>query len=274
MAGKPSSRKSKSNDPPIRNRATSTLRSSKSHAEAPSIEQRVRDVLAWLETHSSKATREGMARYAIPSTHALGVSMRDMKALGKSLGRDQPLASALWKTGIYEARILTSFVGDPAVITAAEMDAWCRDFDNWAICDSLCFNLFDRTPHAWHQLSVWARRRDEFQKRTAFALLWSLALHDRRADDGAFLATLPLVERAADDERNFVWKAVTMALKAVGKRNSRLRAAVVALANRLVALPSASAQRIGKDALAALGALGAAPPRPSRHRQTRGRPVD
>ena len=55
-----------------------------------------------------------MARYAIPSDHAYGVAMKDIKALGKTLGRNQALASALWDTGVYEARMLASFVGDPA----------------------------------------------------------------------------------------------------------------------------------------------------------------
>ena len=23
------------------------------------------------------------------------------------------------------------------------MDQWCRDFDNWSVCDTVCFALFD-----------------------------------------------------------------------------------------------------------------------------------
>src|SRR5262245_15683512 len=115
-----------------------------------------------------------MARYGLPSTHALGVAMRDVKALGKQLGRDHDLAAARWKTGVYEARLLPSFVDEPERVTAAQMDRWCGDFDNWGVCDTLCFNLFDRTAHAWGRLEPWSRRADEFEKRGAFALLWSL----------------------------------------------------------------------------------------------------
>ena len=124
-----------------------------------------------------------MARYAIPSDHAYGVAMKDIKALGKTLGRNQPLAVALWATGVYEARMLASFVGDPEQLTPAQMDRWCKDFDNWAFCDAMSFNLFDRTPHAWAKVAEWSRRRKEFEKRTAFALLWSLTVHDKRAGD-------------------------------------------------------------------------------------------
>ena len=214
-----------------------------------SLQDTVEESLAWLRKHSTKANRDGMARYAIPSDHAYGVAMRDIKALGKTLGRNQPLAAALWDTGVYEARMLASFVGDPEKLTPAQMDRWCKDFDNWAFCDAMSFNLFDRSPHAWTKVSQWSRRKGEFEKRTAFALLWSLALHDKKSPDERFLEGLALVEREATDERNFVKKAVNMALRAVGRRNRKLNAAAAAIARRLSASDDATARWIGKDAL-------------------------
>ena len=190
-----------------------------------------------------------MARYAIPSDNALGVAMKDIKALGTKLGRNHELAEALWKTGVYEARMLCSFVGDPERLTSAQMDRWCRDFDNWAICDTMCFNLYDRTPHAWAKVTQWSSRRSEFERRAAFALLWSLALHDKRADDKQFVRSLALIERAANDERNFVKKAVNMALKAIGRRSRALNAAAGATARGLADSPDETARWIGRDAL-------------------------
>jgi len=190
-----------------------------------------------------------MARYPIPSDHALGVPMKDIKALGKTLGRNHALAVALWETGVYEARMTASFVADPAKLTGAQMDRWCADFDNWAICDAMCFNLFDRSPHAWAKVTAWSGRRGEFQKRTAFALLWSLTVHDKRAADAAFLGGLALIERAASDPRHFVKKAVNMALRAVGKRNRALNEAAIEAAARLAAAPDATAAWVGRDAL-------------------------
>jgi 3-methyladenine DNA glycosylase AlkD len=129
------------------------------------------------------------------------------------------------------------------------MDRWCKTFDNWAICDTVCFKLFDRTPHAWTKVTQWSSKRDEFVKRTAFALLWALSMHDRRSGDAPFLRGLVLIERAADDERNFVKKAVNMALRAIGKRNPALNKAAVAVAQRLSGSQDATARWIGKDAI-------------------------
>ena len=214
-----------------------------------SLKDEVEAALTWLKRHSSKKTREGMARYAIPSDNALGVTMANMKALARRLGRNHELAGALWETGVYEARMLASLIDEPARVTSAQMDRWCRDFDNWGICDTACFALFDRTPYAWAKVARWSGKRDEFVKRAAFALLWSLTVHDKLAGDEQFAQGLILVERAADDERNFVKKAVNMALRAIGKRNPALNAAAVAVARRLSASPEPAARWVGKDAL-------------------------
>jgi 3-methyladenine DNA glycosylase AlkD len=209
----------------------------------------VADVIASLKRKSSKKTRDGMARYGLPSDRAFGVPIGTIKALGKQIGKDHDLATALWKTGWYEARILASFIGEPERVTTAQMDQWCRDFDNWGICDTVCFHFWDRTPLAWGRIAPWARRREEFVKRTAFVLLACLALHDKNADDQAFLRRLPLIERGAVDDRNFVKKGVSWALRAVGRRNRALNASCVALARKLRDSPEPPARWVGSDAL-------------------------
>ena len=214
-----------------------------------SKDARVRDALAWLEAKSTKRDRENLARFGIDAKNAYGVSMANIQVLGKKLGRDHDLAAALWATGRYEARMVASFVDEPERVTAAQMDRWCRDFDNWGICDTVCFALFDRSPHAWSRIAPWSRRKNEFEKRAAFALLACLAAHDKGAKDEAFLRCLPLVERAAGDDRNFVKKGVSWALRMIGRRNARLNAAAEKVAERLKASDEPSARWIGAGAL-------------------------
>lgn len=211
--------------------------------------QGAREALAWLERRGTKRNRDGMARYAITAPKVFGVSVAMIRQLGKQLGRDHDLALALWDTGWYEARMLTAFVDEPDRVTPAQMDRWARDFDSWAICDTLCFHLFDRTPHAWRKVEQWSRRREEFVKRAAFALLASLALHDKKAPDAPFARSLRLIEQAATDDRNFVKKAVSWALRSIGRRNRALNTPAVAVARRLAESDERAARWVGKDAL-------------------------
>jgi 3-methyladenine DNA glycosylase AlkD len=225
-------------------------------ASPPAKVIHVDDVVASLKRLATKATLDGMARYGIPSDNAFGVPVNAIQKLAKQLGRNHELAEQLWQTGHYEARMLAAYVGDPALVTPAQMDRWCGDFDSWAIVDTICFVLFDKSPHAWPKVTKWAKKKDEFGKRAAFALLACLALHDKDAEDDRFVELLPLVEKAATDERNFVKKGVSWALRAMGRRGAELRKAATALARGLAASSDATARWIGKDALRDLAKKG------------------
>lgn len=208
------------------------------------------EVLAELEALGSDSHREGMARYAITYEKAFGVPVGQLRAMAKRLGRDHDLAQALWDSGWYEARLLAGMVDDPKLVTSEQMDAWRVDFDSWAVTDTICFDLFDRTPHAFDKIDQWARLNDEFGKRAAFALLACVALHRKDVGDDIFLERLPLIEAASTDSRNFVKKGVNWALRAIGSRKSpALKAAALDMAAKLAAMSDPTARWNGKDAI-------------------------
>ncbi|MGH6951835.1 MAG: DNA alkylation repair protein [Vitreimonas sp.] len=212
-------------------------------------------ILAELKRNASKQYRADMsARYGIVTkAEVYGTTVATMRAMAKRIGRDHALAEKLWRTGVHDARMLATMVGDPAHVTPAEMDRWAKDFDNWGIVDTACFHYWDRTPHAFKQIEKWSKAKDEYVKRTAFALLASCALHGQ-GTDADFLRGLALIEREATDPRNFVKKGVNWALRAIGgKKSPKLRAAARALAKRLSESADPTERWNGKDALRAFG---------------------
>jgi len=207
-------------------------------------------ILAWLEKRGTRRVAEEMARYGIQTKlRVLGVSMGTLQSLRKQLGQDHALASALWTSGCYEARLLAALVDEPKRVTLGQMNSWAASFENWADCDTVCFHLFDRTPFAWEKARQWARSPREFVKRAAFTLMACLALHDKAAPDSKFLAMLPLIERGANDDRNFVKKAVSWALRSIGRRNVALNVAALPVARRLSLSKETAPRWVGKDAL-------------------------
>ena len=207
------------------------------------------EVLTWLKRRGTRRNIEGLARYGIEAKRPLGVPMGTLLPLSKRLGKNHVLALALWKSGWYEARLLAALVDDPKHVTRKQMDAWAAGFENWGDCDTVCFTLFDRTPFAWKKVRQWSGSPHEFVKRAAFALLASLALHDKTASDAQFRPLLPLIEEGARDERNFVKKGVSWALRSLGRRNLALNAAALATARRLAQSKEAASRWVGKDAL-------------------------
>jgi 3-methyladenine DNA glycosylase AlkD len=210
----------------------------------------VQVILSELERLGSKRVREDMGkRFGIYTDKAWGVMMRDMQQVAKTVGTDHALAQQLWKSGWYEARMVATMIADPMKVTPKEMDAWCTDFDNWAICDTACFKLWDQVPHAWDKVTVWAKNEQEFVKRAAFALLACLSLHRNDADPKALRKYLPLVKKAASDERNFVKKGVSWALRGMAGTGTELRDDVMDLAEQLTNSTNAAERWVGKDVL-------------------------
>lgn len=222
---------------------------------------KVEQVLADLEALGEARIREGLGRYGISTAdRVIGVPMAGLQKVGKLQGRDHDLAASLWRSGIYEGRLLCAYVDDPALVTPEQMDSWARDFDNWGTCDTLCFALFDRTAHAFDMVDRWADDEAEYVKRAAFALLASLALHDKKREDAPFLERMKLIEAAAGDSRNFVKKGVSWALRAIGGRKSvALRAAAREVADRLTESQQKAQRWVGRDAQKAFAKADARP---------------
>ena len=172
-----------------------------------------------------------------------------LRRMGKEIGKNHALALELWQSGIHEARILAGLIAEPAKMTPRQMDAWVKDFDSWDVCDQVCMNLFDKTAFAWQKAKAWTSRKEEFVRRAGFALIASLACHDKKADDEKFIALFPLMKNAACDERNYVKKAVNWALRQIGKRNPALRKEAIKAAREIQKMNSRSARWIAADAI-------------------------
>jgi 3-methyladenine DNA glycosylase AlkD len=214
-----------------------------------STEWNVGRVVGELRRLGTKRNVEGMARYGIRAKKVFGVSKPKLDALARKIGKNHALGLALWSTGIQDAKILAGLICEPGRVTSGQMGLWVRDFDNWDSCDGTCCHLFVFAKDAWQKAFVWTKRKEEFQKRGGFALAAYLAYRDKAAGDTNFLRFLGVVEREAEDERNFVRKAVNWALRNIGKRNVRLNRAAIATARRIRRKDSRAARWIAADAL-------------------------
>jgi 3-methyladenine DNA glycosylase AlkD len=205
------------------------------------------EVLTQLRAMASARDREGMARFGISVDNAMGIGVTDLRKLARRLPRDHRLAGELWDSGIHEARILASIVDRPELVSRTQMERWARAFGSWDLCDQVCMNLFWAAPFAHEKIVAWSGRRGEFVKRASFAMIAGAAVKDREAPPQRFLDYLPLIDREAVDGRNFVRKAVSWALRQIGKRDAELHARAIELARKLAETPET--RWVGRDAL-------------------------
>jgi 3-methyladenine DNA glycosylase AlkD len=216
---------------------------------ASNLSSRTKEILTQLKSLGNPAAAEGMARYGINTEHAYGVSIPNLRKIARKIGKNRPLAEALWSSGIHEARILAGMVYPPLEITVRQMEEWVLDFNSWDLCDQCCNNLFRKAEDAHEKAVEWSERDEEFVKRAGFVLMACLAVHDKKAADAEFLEFLPVIKRESVDSRNFVKKAVNWALRQIGKRNIRLNHGAIATAHEINEMNSAAAKWIAADAI-------------------------
>jgi 3-methyladenine DNA glycosylase AlkD len=207
------------------------------------------EILELLASRPDPRAVEGMARYGIVAKKVYGGwSTPALKTLARQIGRDHTLARELWASEIHEARALATLIEEPGKVTARQMDAWAKDFDNWAVCDGACINVFRYTPFAHRKCVEWSAQPQEFVKRAAFSLMAGLAVADKTSSDEAFLKFLPLIVCATGDERNMVKKGVNWALRQIGKRSAPLNRAALGACREIRRLDSRAARWIASDA--------------------------
>jgi len=202
-----------------------------------------------LKSLSNSEALAGMARFGINPKNTYGVSIPVLRKMAKEIGENHVLAQRLWNSDIHGARILAGMIDSPDEVTEKQMERWAKDFDSWDVCDQVCSNLFDRTNFAHKKAIDWSRRGEEFVKRAGFVLMAALSVHDKEAKDDVFLKFLPIIKRQAQDERNFVKKAVNWALRQIGKRNRSLNQMAIKTAKDIQGVDSKAAKWIASDAI-------------------------
>ena len=211
------------------------------------------EVLAKLKSLGDPKNVVVMERSGIVAPKSFGIRTPVLKQFAKEVKKqaeDQhALAQQLWETGSFEARAVAFWIDDPKQVTKKQMDAWAKDFDNWATVDGTCNYLFARTPFAYEKAVEWAGKKPEFLKRAGFTMMACLAVHDKKASDEKLAAFLPVIEKHSDDDRNFVKKAVNWALRQIGKRSLYLNNLAVETAERIKLQNTRSARWIASDAL-------------------------
>ncbi len=207
------------------------------------------EILARLKSLADPKAVEGMARFGITPEHAYGVSLPQLRKIAAEAGRSHHLARRLWAANIRETRILATMIDDPAMVTEEQMKAWVTDFDYWEICDQCCMNLFKKTRYAYQKCLEWSSREEEYVKRAGFVLMACLAVSDKKAGDAEFERFFPIIRGEAHDDRNSVRKAVSWALRQIGKRNLSLNQKAIEVAKELQGMGSRSARWIASDAI-------------------------
>ena len=221
------------------------------------------EILIRLKTLARPGAAECAAEIGIrPRTKLYGVKGDELRRMARQIGVNPLLAERLWLADVHDARLLAPLIADPRLVNEGQMERWAAGFDAWDLCDQVCGQLFRQTPFAYSKAAAWSKRREEFVKRAAFALMATLATPGYGDDEEErFLQFLLIIRREAIDERANVHKAIAWALRQIGRRSPSLRRQAIQVAEVFQNSPVRAAQWIAEETLPRLTGV-ITPPRP------------
>lgn len=195
-------------------------------------------------------SKEKRKHFGIDSENSLGLTQAQLKEIAKGLPKNKKLAILFYKSGIYDAKLLTSKIFPASEMDLDLMEEWVENIETWEECDAFCMNVFCFTPWRVNLAMAWVKNESEFVRRAGFVLMACAGLKKVKANTDEIVSYLKLIESYSFDERNFVKKAINWALRQIGKRNEEWKKLALETAHTILNnQPQKGAQWIAKDAI-------------------------
>lgn len=213
------------------------------------------EIIESLKNMASSKYKENVVRMGIPAENCIGVSTVDIRKMVSKIGRSNEQAWELWHTGYHEAKILAVLLIEKKNTSLDDIRLMMKDVHSWDLCNHICKNLIIKLPEYKELIWEWKDNPGIYYRRAAFTLIASMSVHEKDMNENEITEYFQLIRDYADDNSDQVKKAISWALRELGKINSNYVERAIEVAYELKESPSKNCQWIGKDALKELETL-------------------
>ncbi len=156
---------------------------------------------------------------------SFGIGLTQLRKLAKQVGRDHKLALQLWKSDIYDAKVVGLLIDEPKKFTREQAEEQVEQLQggNFSHVFASCDATLAKTPFAFDLACEWLESEDAVRRRCGYSLLYELSKKNISAMDDAFcLHRIEHIENGIQGEEKWVKEAMLGALMGIGKRNKKL----------------------------------------------------
>lgn len=207
------------------------------------------DIILQLKKICSESYKKNVIKLGIPEENCLGVNTGDIRKLAKSLPKSNELAFELWNTGYHEAKLLSVLLFDKKTILIEQVVPLMKDVYSWDLCDHFCKNLLVNLVGYQKLIVDWCNLENTYYKRAAFTLIAATAINEKKLSEEVIAQYLQLIQDYSGDGTEYVKKAVSWALREIGKRDFECQEKALLVAHELKQSSNKAQSWIGKDAL-------------------------
>jgi 3-methyladenine DNA glycosylase AlkD len=161
---------------------------------------------------------------------SFGIGLTQLRKLAKKVGRDHKLAKQLWKSNIYDAKVLGLLIDDPQQLSREQVEQQVENLNAGMLSHvfSSCDATLAKAPFAFEIACNWIEHKDPIRRRCAYGLIYELSKKNVKAmDDDWLLARIAHIQETIHDEEMWVRESMNGALMGIGKRNKKLNKAAI-----------------------------------------------
>lgn len=208
-----------------------------------------REIILELQSKASEKYKENVVRMGIPQEQCIGVSTGEVRNIVKKIEKSNKLAFDLWNSGYHEAKLLAVLVFDKKGCSISDIEKLMSEVISWDLCDHLCKNLIVKMKGYEELIYKWIESTHIYKKRAAYTLIATSVVHNKKISNDILDAYLELIRGASDIEHEHVKKAVSWALREIGKRDFDYNEKALLVAHELLNCGNKTQKWIAKDAM-------------------------
>lgn len=207
------------------------------------------EIVEYLKAEASEKYKTNIVKMGIPAENCIGVSTAILRKLSKGLEKSNKLAFELWNTHYHEARLLSVFLFNSKTLTFSDIDNLMAEVISWDLCDHLCKNLIIKLENYEEYIFNWITANHIYKRRAAFILIASAAIHDKKIAQDTLDLFLKLISENSNSEHEHIKKAVSWALREIGKIDFDFNEKALVVAHELLKTGNKTQIWIAKDTI-------------------------
>lgn len=175
-----------------------------------------------------------------------GLGLTRLRKLAKRMGRNRDLAQALWKTDVYDAKVIALLIDDPAQISRDQAERQVEELAGGMLAHvfSSCDATLAKTSFMVEIAEKWVRSHDPVRRECGYGLIYEASkLSGKKAPSEEFFLThVQRIAETIEGEPERVRLSMGAALLGMGKRSAALNQSALKVARELgpIAFSSAS----------------------------------
>jgi len=196
----------------------------------------------------SDMLRNGGMKYKV----IYGLSMTDLRNIASRFYPDRELADELWNRDIREAKVISLLVDDPEKITKEQVLQRTEEFDNIELAEQAGGYFYPKLPFAQDVVLPLCQSGNKYARATGFILAGKIAAGNVKVDDNILAKYLELTIKHAKDASLPERRAISTALRLIGRRNKFLNDKATEITKEIERIDTEAAKWIAEDVLLAL----------------------